>query len=285
MFPNVFSSLDKYVGNAEIKAVLWSLIIIAIMLLLKWFIARYLNSKNLSMRDKLVWKQTTSLGVSLVSVVLIALIWLEWFHSFFTMLSLVAAAITIVSKEILLNVFSYGMLIWRDAFQVGDRIKIGSVTGDVVEMGMVYFTLVEVGQGVLNHPVGSVVKVPNSRAMIEPIHNFSRGVPVVWHETVIEFDFSSNISAVRQMCLNILESHTYEFSHEDIDKIKKENVEPIFERTKPAFFVKPIHGCYEASLRFATPYQEVRGVEQKIVQQIILEVEGREDIAFYSVPH
>lgn len=285
MFPNAFSTIDKYIGQSELKAVLWSIIVLLVMLSLKWFLERFINRKDISLRDKLVWKQTTSLGISLTTVVLIALIWLEWFHSFFTMLSLVAAAITIVSKEILLNVFSYGILIWRDAFQVGDRIKIGTVTGDVVEMGVVYFTLVEVGQGVLNHPVGSVVKVPNARSMVEPIHNFSRGVPVVWHETVIEFDYSSDIESVRELCLQILEDHTYEFSNEDIERIRKENVEPIFERTRPAFFVKPTHGCYEASLRFATPYQEVRGIEQQIVQQIILEVQKRDNVSFYKLPH
>ena len=99
-----------------------------------------------------IWRQIVQYFVFLLGMVLLIRLWFSGVQSILTFLGLISAAITIILKEPILNLFAWVTIIWRELFSVGDRIEIGKYKGDVIDMGFFYFTLMEIGQWVGGRP-------------------------------------------------------------------------------------------------------------------------------------
>jgi small-conductance mechanosensitive channel len=125
----------------------------------------------------------------LVVGVLVALILLINFSdqlgSFATILGFAAAGVAVALQNVILSIAGYFFLIGRFGIRVGDRVQIGGVVGDVVEIGLVKLSLMELG-GDGNHrmPTGRVVVFSNA-IVFQPSGNFFKQAPgtsFVWNE-------------------------------------------------------------------------------------------------------
>ncbi len=81
----------------------------------------------------------------------------------------------------------------REPYRVGDRIRIGTATGDVIDVGYLDTTLWEFGGDYLSteHPSGRVIKFPNSNVLSTPVYNYTWPLfPYIWNE--IKFNVAYN---------------------------------------------------------------------------------------------
>lgn len=81
----------------------------------------------------------------------------------------------------------------REPYRVGDRIRIGTATGDVIDVGYLDTTLWEFGGDYLSteHPSGRVIKFPNSSVLSTPVYNYTWALfPYIWNE--IKFNVAYN---------------------------------------------------------------------------------------------
>ena len=76
-------------------------------------------------------------------------LWIQGFESLATVLGLVAAGIAIALNDVLTNIAGWIYILWDAPFAIGDRIEIESSQGDVIDIGLFKFTLLEVWNRVL----------------------------------------------------------------------------------------------------------------------------------------
>lgn len=85
-------------------------------------------------------------------------------------------------------------------YQVGDRIKIADVTGDVIAVNYLDTTLWEFGGELLstaNHPSGRIIKFPNSKVLNSVVHNYSWPLfPYVWNDVKFHIAYQSDLDFV-----------------------------------------------------------------------------------------
>ena len=99
-----------------------------------------------------------------------------------TIMGFAAAGIALALQNVILSVAGYFFLIGRFGMRAGDRVQLGGVTGDVVNIGLVKLSLMELGPDRL--PTGRVVVFSNS-IVFQPSGNFFRqapGLSFVWNE-------------------------------------------------------------------------------------------------------
>src|SRR5512140_1137395 len=87
----------------------------------------------------------------------------------------------------------------RQPFRVGDRIRIGEATGDVINVGYLDTTLWEFGGPYLStdHPSGRLIKFPNSRVLSAAVYNYSWPLfPYIWHEIKFNVAYESDLEFV-----------------------------------------------------------------------------------------
>jgi small-conductance mechanosensitive channel len=94
-----------------------------------------------------------------------------------TFAGFLTAGIAVALQNVILSVAAYFFLIGRYGIRVGDRIQIGDVTGDVVDIGLVRLHLVELDTSAGDaRPTGRIVTFSNS-VVFQPTSNFFKQLP------------------------------------------------------------------------------------------------------------
>jgi small-conductance mechanosensitive channel len=123
----------------------------------------------------------------LIGVVLI-MGFVSEFSSLATYAGFVTAGIAVGLQTLLLSVAAYFFVIGRYGIRVGDRISVAGVTGDVVDVGLVRFYLMELaGTGVDLFPTGRIAAFSNSVLFqaTTPLFKQIPGTEYAWHEIAV----------------------------------------------------------------------------------------------------
>src|SRR5262245_41140986 len=108
----------------------------------------------------------------------------------------------------------------RQPFRVGDRIKIGDATGDVIDVGYLDTTLWEFGGQYLStdHPSGRLIKFPNEKVLDEIIYNYSWPLfPYIWNEVKFQVAYNADLEFIAKTMQKITEE---ELGHEMLKRVE-----------------------------------------------------------------
>ena len=126
------------------------------------------------------------------------------FSSLATFAGFITAGIAVGLQSILLSVAAYFFIVGRYGVRVGDRITVASVTGDVIEVGLVRFYMMElVGTGTELHSTGRVAVFANSILFQTgtPIYKQMPGTEYAWHELTAKLNGNADVEAASQAIL------------------------------------------------------------------------------------
>jgi small-conductance mechanosensitive channel len=144
----------------------------------------------------------------LVGVVLI-MGFVSEFSSLATFAGFVTAGIAVGLQAILLSIAAYFFVVGRYGIRVGDRISIAGVTGDVIDIGLVRFYLMELaGTGIELYPTGRVVMFSNSVLFQAgtPLFKQIPGTEYAWHEVAVALTPESNYKLVQEKLSAIVDA-------------------------------------------------------------------------------
>jgi small-conductance mechanosensitive channel len=87
-------------------------------------------------------------------------------------------------------------------YRVGDRIKIGEASGDVIDVSYLDTTLWEFGGQHLStdHPSGRIIKFPNSNVLSAAVYNYSWSLfPYIWSDIKFQIAYQSDLEFVARV--------------------------------------------------------------------------------------
>jgi small-conductance mechanosensitive channel len=152
------------------------------------------------------WSKGSSQVAFVAALILVAMIWLEAIQSLGTFLGLLSAGIAIALKDLVASLAGWVFIMWRRPFQLGDRVQIGAIAGDVVDIRIFQFTLLEIGNWVnADQSTGRIIHVPNARLLTEPLANYTSQYKYVWNELPVLVTFESDWRKAKAILLEILE--------------------------------------------------------------------------------
>jgi small-conductance mechanosensitive channel len=147
----------------------------------RWITNRYVT--DIRRRGQVMAARRLVLGLIVLIIVLIN--FSDEIGSVATVLGIAAAGIALALQNVILSVAGYFFLIGRFGIKVGDRVQIGGVTGDVIDIGLVKLSLMELGAtGTHHEPTGRVAVFSNA-IVFQPSGNFFKQAPgtsFVWNE-------------------------------------------------------------------------------------------------------
>ncbi|MBX3042487.1 MAG: mechanosensitive ion channel [Candidatus Kapabacteria bacterium] len=262
----------KLLESQFIPKILISLVIILVLLFIRWLVLRAINTYFHDVRIRYTWRKwTTHIGF-LLSAILIISVWFKEFSSVLTFLGLLSAGIAIALREPVVNFFGWVFLLWRKPFSVGDRIKIGDDTGDVIDIRIFQFSLMEVGAWVgSDQYTGRVIDVPNGKVFSYPQYNFSKQFPLIWNELSFRVTFDSNIEKAKQLIFDSISQSDIDVSTDDTDKLKDviENFVTYNVSTEPAVYYKVVENGIQFTFRYLCRFNRRRLTEQMIWEKLI----------------
>ena len=139
-------------------------------------------------------------------IVWVAFIWVDAFENLSTYLGLVSAGVAIALADVLKNMAGWVYILGRRPFQVGDRIEINNLKGDVVDIRLFRFTLMEIGGWVdAEQSTGRLIHVPNGLLFNYDVANYTEGFAYIWHELPVLITFESDWKLAEQLIRKALE--------------------------------------------------------------------------------
>ncbi|UCG87411.1 MAG: mechanosensitive ion channel, partial [Gemmatimonadota bacterium] len=167
-----------------------SLLVVLAVIVVRRLILSMVYRRTDDIRLRYRWQKTTSYVAFGLGLVLVGSIWAGAIRSFGTFLGLVSAGLAIALKDLVVNLAGWVFILWRRPFQLGDRIQIGDHVGDVIDVRIFQFTLMEIGNWVsADQSTGRVIHVPNGKVLTDVLANYSRGFQYIWNELPVLVTF------------------------------------------------------------------------------------------------
>ncbi len=274
IFNNICNYLSKIttIDKNIIEVIFLSILIFLLFAFIK-FIARKIIRGKVTGRGEYVLNQSFKVIINAVEVLTLLLIWAEYIKNLFTLISVLSAAMTIALRDIILNFFCGIYIKIKKPFKVEDRIQIGDIKGDVMNISTLDFELLEVSTKDDNgQSTGVVVSFPNSIVFKDPIKNINRGFKYIWNELVVNICVDKDLLKNKQEIYKIINSIETIKSipikmKNQINEINPEN-RVYFNKYDPIIYTKIVNDHIELTVRYLMHPKKSRFVESVIWNKI-----------------
>ncbi len=138
------------------------------------------------------------LGFGLTVALLIA--WFGNLTGWAAYLGIVSAGLAIALQDPVVNLAGWIFLAIRKPFVVGDRIEIGGHRGDVIDLRLFQFSLMEIGNWVhAEQSTGRIIHLPNGWVFRHSTANYTKGFDFIWNELPVTVTFESDWRKAKQL--------------------------------------------------------------------------------------
>ncbi len=226
-------------------------------------------------------------GVQVVTAIVLALgvlsIWITPHTNITTGVGLISAGLAFALQQVILSLAAYFVILRGDTFGVGDRITLGGVRGDVMRLGFLKTTIMEMGQPPSisgtdpavwvnsRQYTGRLVTVTNGAIFREPVYNYTRDFPYLWEEIVVPVSYDADRAKVERILLAAASAHAVVNSPEAHQAIQRMRSRYALTDAslEPAVFWRLTDNWLEMSLRFLVPDRGVREIKDAISRDIL----------------
>lgn len=193
------------------RKLLASLVVLAVVLILRRLAIRFVSSRLEEGDDSEVVYRARKIATytsSVVIVLTLSFIWIDAFDNLATFLGLVSAGIAIGLSDLLKNMAGWAYILSRRPFSVGDRVEVDDTIGDVVDIRLFRFSLMEVGNWVdAEQSTGRLVHVPNGILFSQKVANYTEGFSHIWEDLGVLITFESDYEAAELIIRQVLTDH------------------------------------------------------------------------------
>ncbi len=260
-----------------------SIIIILILWLLQTLVMSIVVRRVEDVRLRYRWRKTSKSVAAALGVVLVGRVWFEGIQSLATFLGLVAAGLTIVLKDVVTAIAGWFFIIWRRPFNVGDRIQIGQHAGDVIDVRIFKFTLMEIGNWVdADQSTGRVLHIPNGLVLSEIVSNYSRGFQYIWNELPVLVTFESNWKKAKTILQEIVTKHAQHSS-----EVAQKHIQEASRRfmifysvLTPTVYTSVAESGVLLTIRYLCEPRTRRGTSETLWEDVLHQFAAHKDIDF-----
>lgn len=239
-------------------------------------IGRYVTDANARYRAR---KFVTFLGYVVGAVVLVT-IFSDRLGGLTVALGVAGAGIAFALQEVIASVAGWVAISFGNFYSPGDRVQLGGIKGDVIDVGMLRTTLMELGQWVGSDLYnGRIVRVANSFVFKEPVFNYSADFPFLWDEITVPVRYGSDWKLAREMLERVVDEicRDYALQSRDAwkDAVKKYMLEDA--RVEPMITLVANDNWLEFTARYIVDYRKRRWVKDRLFTRILEEVDKSKD--------
>lgn len=263
--------------------ILQSFILVFVLWLIKYAIIKIACKTNEDVHFRYrVRKMTTYFTVTL-GILLVGRIWFTAFNSLATFLGLLSAGVALALKDIITGIAGWIFLMIRRPFEVGDRIQIGDFKGDVIDVRLFQFTLMEIGNWVhADQSTGRIIHIPNGMVLNEVLANYSKGFQFIWNEIEVLVTFESDWKEAKNILQSIADKHASHSNAQAQKKVREASRKFLifYSKLTPIVYTSVKDSGVLLTLRYLTQPRKRRGTEQEIWENILEEFAAHKNIDF-----
>jgi small-conductance mechanosensitive channel len=189
-----------------------------------------------------------------------------------TFAGLLTAGIAVAMQGPIVSIVGYFFLIGRYGLRVGDRVQIGTVTGEVIDLGLVRLHMMELGPQY--RPTGRVVAFANSVVFQASGGIFKQipGVNLAWREFTLVVPGDGDFAALKKRLLDAAQRVLDEY-RDELDRqtlaLQRTSSSGAAERPQCHVQLRFSSGSVEAIVRYPVPLQRAAEVEERMSRALL----------------
>jgi small-conductance mechanosensitive channel len=242
-----------------------------------------LTTKIASRRISFWIRQALSLLIGLAVLMGLLSVWFDNPGRLATVMGLVTAGVAVAMQRVITSVAGYFLILRGKLFNVGDRIVIGGVRGDVAAVGLLQTTIMEMGESAAEQPdspavwvqsrqyTGRLVAVPNAVIFDKPVYNYTREFPFIFEEMRLPISYEDDWEKAERILREAAARHTLaieDLEQEVITELKRRyflaNDDP-----GPRVYWKITDNWLEMTVRFVVRDHGVREIKDAMARDIL----------------
>lgn len=229
-------------------------------------------------------KQAIHLISAAVLILGLCSIWFDNPARLATAFGLVTAGLAFALQKVITAFAAYVVILRGKTFNVGDRIVMGGVRGDVIELGFIQTTIMEMGQPPsvedkadpamwvrARQYTGRIVRVTNDKIFETPVYNYTREFPFIWEEMMVRVSYHTDLRRAEEIIVETARAFTSKFNEIGEEALTELERRYFVARDEfePRVFVRLTDNWIELTVRFITRERGIRDIKDKMSRQIV----------------
>ncbi|HJP98419.1 MAG TPA: mechanosensitive ion channel domain-containing protein [Rhodanobacteraceae bacterium] len=265
---------------------LMSIVLIVVLLILRWLLAalnRYLIERHPDAPATFWVRQIANVALVIILAFGLTSIWLNNPAHLTTAMGLLSAGLAFALQKPISAIAGYLVILRGRTFHVGDRILMGDVRGQVIAVGFIQTTIMEMGEPPgeqADAPAmwvkgrqfsGRIVTVSNSMVFDKPVYNYTRDFPYLWEEMMIPITYNADRAKAEAIILEAARRHSTNTSRVSAEAMRRMKEVYFVDATdfEPRVFYRLTDNWLELSVRFVVFDRGIREVKDAMSREII----------------
>jgi small-conductance mechanosensitive channel len=223
-------------------------------------------------------KFSTIIGY-LLTIIFITIVYSDQLSGLTVAFGVAGAGIAFALQEVIASFAGWLAIMFGGFYKAGDRVQLGGIKGDVIDIGVLRTTLMETGQWVDGDLYnGRIVLIANSFVFKEPVFNYSGDFPFLWDEIKIPITYGSDYDKTKEILLKagneIAGDLTAKSKEKWLELQYKFSLEDA--QTDPMVSLIANDNWVEFTLRYVVSYKKRRLVKTELFTKILKDVDATE---------
>ena len=252
--------------------------------LLLYILCKRLIIKNINgYKSKLTSRRVAKNTITTLTVIAVLFIWIQAINALILIALLFGVFIAFMVRGLTTNIIGYFVIKYRKYFEIGHRIEINNIVGDVIDINPIHIKLLEVRHNLSSDSnTGRIIKLPNSIIFDESIGMVGVDNVFVWHEIKYVLAFDSDWKDAERIITSAGDAY--------FDKVilpltveGREYLPDDKSELKPVFAIDTNTEGIVLVLRYMVDYRHGTSTKTDLQRVILKEFEKNPEIKFASV--
>jgi small-conductance mechanosensitive channel len=219
-----------------------------------------------------------------IALIIVSVIFINWYAAI-AALGVGSIIIGLAVQTPMKSFIAWIYILVRQPYRVGDRIKIGDATGDVIDVSYLDTTLWEFGGQYISgdHPSGRLIKFPNEKVLSELVYNYSWPLfPYIWNEIKFYVAFNADLEFIASTMQKVTEEELGEEMMKRVetfrDLLARTPVDELEVRERPRVFFRVSENTWlEAIVRYLVAPREAGRVKTRLIKKLLAALNAAPD--------
>ena len=229
------------------------------------------------------WQKAVIIITNCLVIIIVARIWFDGVDSVATYFGFLTAGLAIALKDPIANLAGSIFIVSRNPFEIGDRVQIGPYMGDIIDIRLFQFTLLEIGNWVdADNTTGRIIHIPSGKVFTESQVNYNQAFSHIWNEIKVLITFESDWREARTILNEIVEKKEFQVNTFTQRKLRQASLQYMlpFESFEPHVFLTVEDSGVLFTLRYLCEPRSRRRTEVELWEAILEAFEVVEGIEF-----
>jgi len=281
--------LERWLFDPMVGKIIFSLIGVLIIAVIVRFLHRSLARRITHHDTRYRVRKLITFAGYLAGVLFITIVFSDQLGHLTVAFGVAGAGVAFALQEVIVSIAGWVEISLGRFYQIGDRVQVGGIMGDVIDIGILRTTLMECGQWVNSDLYnGRIVRIANSFVFKEPVFNYSAHFPFLWDEITVPVKYGSDHRLAREILQRVADEVVGDYA-DHARAAWKGVVERYMiedERVEPTVTVIANDNWMEFTVRYVVDYKRRRITKDQIFTRILGEfdrTDGRVAIASTTI--